>query len=146
MTFASFLTQEMIFYLSKKFVYSSLQILIYVCGMGIFHCRHSLLHISFQFPIPSLPTTIVISALYDDRDDLWERTETKNVNKLSLGVQFISSRFEIWSRESAHVQLPGHLGKFAQVLYLVASVLNTTITTWLKELFDFFSSIGDNDN
>lgn len=70
MTFASFLTQEMIFYLYKKFVYSSLQNLIYVCGMGIFHCRHSLLHISFQFPIPSLPTTIVISALYDDRDDL----------------------------------------------------------------------------
>ena len=63
--------------------------------MGIFHCRHSLLHISFQFPIPTLPTTIVISALYDDRDDLWERTETKNVNKLSLGVQFISRRFEI---------------------------------------------------
>lgn len=67
--------------------------------MGIFHCRHSLLHISFQFP-----TAIVISALYDDRDDLWERTGTKNVNKLSLGVQFILSRFEICSCEYAHAQ------------------------------------------
>ena len=63
--------------------------------MGIFHGRHSLLHISFQFPIPTLSTAIVISALYDDRDDLWERTQTKNVSKVSLGIQFILRRFEI---------------------------------------------------